>query len=164
MRLPADLLSALNDQTTLERYSSAVYLALAAQFERLSLTGFAAWARRASAEETGHAGKFFDYLADRNETPLVDALDAPPAGRGDPLALVQAALEQERVVSEALRQLYGQAEALQDPPTCGFLLPFLAEQVQSERELTELAARLQLAAGNGAALLLLDHEIGEGEA
>lgn len=163
MRLPQDLLAALNAEVTLERYSAGVYLALAAQFERLSLTGFAKWARNASAEEIGHAGKFFDYIADRNEMPAVEAVDAPPALRGDPLALFQAALEQERAVSQLLMELYQTSADTGDTPTCDFLLPFLREQVKSERELTEIVARVQMAQGNAAALLFLDHELGESE-
>ena len=163
MRLPADLLTTLNDEYTLERYSNGVYMALAAQFEKLSLTGFAEWARRAADDEATHARKFFDYLTDRNETPVVDQLDPAPTLRPDPLALFQAALEQERTVSDALRAIYAQAEELSDPPTCEFLLWFLKEQVESERDLTTITGKLSAAAGDYGAVLFLDHELGEGE-
>ena len=64
--------------------------------------------------------------------------------------------------SDALVTLAQQALLATDLTTHAFVQPFLLEQVQSVRELDELTTKLALATGNGAALLLLEHELGEG--
>ena len=157
------VLEPLQAQYNRERANEAFYLAMAAAFEQMNLTGFAGWARRAADEEHGHAQKFFDYIADLNAMPRVDALPVPalPAV-GDVLSLFVAARTAEIANSDALVTLAQQALLATDLTTHAFVQPFLLEQVQSVRELDELTTKLALATGNGAALLLLEHELGEG--
>lgn len=142
MQLLSEILTALNDELTRERFSAALYLAAAGQFENMNLSGFADWARRASAEETGHAQAFFDYITDRNAAPMLATVQGVPALPADVGALFGAALKQEQIVSEALRQLYARAMNGGDYFTAEFLHPFLKEQVKSERELTEIVAKV----------------------
>lgn len=158
MRLPDELTAALNDELTRERFSEAVYRAVAAQFETLNLSGFADWARRAADEEAGHGKGFFDYLADRNTQPKITTVPAAPALPADPAGLFAAALKQETVVSEALRALYALALNTGDYFTCEFLAPYLKEQVQAERELTEIVWKVQ---NYPSELLLLEAQLKE---
>lgn len=162
MKLPKALLDGLNDELTRERYAEALYLSAAGQFETLNLSGFAAWCRRAAAEENTHARAFFDYLTDRNETPVLDKVDAVQAP-DDITAIFQAALKQETVVSEAIRLLAQLSHETKDYFTVDFLNPFLKEQVKSERELIEIVGQLKLANGNPAAILLLNDKLGEAD-
>jgi ferritin len=142
MQLPSEILAALNDELTRERFSAALYLAAAGQFENMNLSGFADWARKASAEETGHAQAFFDYITDRNAPPVLGMVAAVPTLPVDVGALFSAALKQEQIVSEALRQIYAKAMNTGDYFTGEFLLPFLKEQVKSERKLTEIVSKV----------------------
>jgi len=162
MKLPAELLTALNDELTRERYANALYLAAAGQFEALNLTGMADWARRAAADEVKHGNGFFDYITDRNEKPILAAVEAAPSLNGDPLSIFQAALKQEMIVSEAIRSIYALAVKTGDFFTCEFLHWYLKEQVESERDLTTTIGKVQMAQGNGQ-ILFLDHEMGEVE-
>ena len=158
MQLPSDLLTALNDELTRERFSAALYLAAAGQFENMNLSGFADWARNASSEETSHAKAFFDYITDRNAPPVLAAVAAIPTLPADAGALFSAALKQEQIVSEALRQIYAKAMNVGDYFTADFLHPFLKEQVKSERELTEIVSKVSAHPNE---LLLIEQALGE---
>lgn len=160
MQLPSDLLAALNDELTRERFSAALYLAAAGQFENMNLSGFAKWARKASKEETGHARAFFDYITDRNAPPVLAAVAAVPALPADAGALFSAALKQEQIVSEALRKINALALNDGDYFTVEFLQWFLKEQVKSERELTEIVSKVNAHPNE---LLHMEHRLGKGK-
>lgn len=159
------VLDTLNRQITNERNNSAMYWALANRLEFLNLPGMAHHMRDASGDETTHAQKFTDYLIDRNAFPLVAPLDAALAPDADMLTAGRlcfaAALQREMQTTEQIKTLYDIAEQADDPQTCQFLLWFLDEQTQSEREYVELVARLQFAEGCPAAILAIDKELGE---
>lgn len=161
------VLDALNRQITTERFNAAIYMALANRLDSLNLTGFGAWMRAASTDETMHAQKFTDYIIDRNAFPIVAPLDgfAPPNGDMMTIGTLSfaAALQRELTTTDAIKMLYDLADEIHDSQTCQFLLWFLDEQTKSVRETTELTARAQFAQGDSAAILAMDHELGEGE-
>jgi ferritin len=156
---------ALQNQITRERTNEATYLAIANRFEGLNLDGFAAWARKAAREESDHAQRFTDYLIDRNGAPVT----APLSGVNAPMAdmstagalLFGMALQVEQANTEAIKTLHALADEADDPQTCVFLIWALEEQTHAERELTTLIAKAQFAQACPAAVLSLDHELGE---
>lgn len=157
---------ALNSQYNFERYSSAVYLALAAHLDMLNMVGMAAYLYKRSGEEEGHAHKFQEYIIDRNAKLVVDALPRPDemsdlspmtAGR----AAFRLALDHEHKVTVRIEELSKLAAGLGDQRTREFLDFYLPEQVEEERTLEEILTRFQLAEGNGAAILMLDKELGQ---
>lgn len=158
---------ALNRQITNERQNSAIYAALGNGFDVLNLTGLAKFARENSAEELTHADRIRDYLIDRYGSPIIDALEAAPMPKADmleaPFVFFEMALKREQVTTEQIKTIYDLAEDADDPQTCQFLLWFLEEQTKSEREFSELSARALFAQGCPAAILAMDHELGEGE-
>ena len=72
-----ELLTALNDQISLEYASSYAYLQMAAWAHQHDLTGTAAWLQEQSAEELHHAHKFIDFVLDRDGAVRLQALNAP---------------------------------------------------------------------------------------
>ncbi len=165
MNLPPDLLNALNAQITAERYSAALYRSMAIAFDMANYPGFARWHYLQAAEENSHAEKFIKYLIDRNVTPIITELQRPPLFEStDILALAQsvfgAALAHEQKVTELITSLYALAVDAGDPATSIFLQWFVMEQVEEERALIEIVTRLA-AADCPAAVLLLEHELGE---
>ena len=118
MKLEAKLAAGLNQQLTLERYSSAIYLAMSGEFEAKNLVGIAKWFRKKASEEDVHAGKFFDYIADRGAAPFVDALQIP-AIPADTDALVEffwASLKHEQLVSARIFALIQEAQGVKELP------------------------------------------------
>jgi len=163
--IPAPLQAALIDQFNFERFSAEVYGALSAALDAINLEGFSAYLNSRSTEERQHAGKFSTYLADRGARPVFSALVAPvvPAFVG-PMeggkACFTAALAHEVMVTERLSVLYALAYELDDPQTCEFLRWFIAEQTEEMATLDVWLTKFELASGNGAAILFLDHEAG----
>lgn len=165
MQLDPVVLDALNKQVTHERQNSAVYLAIANQFDVLNLIGMAKLARNESGEETAHAQRITDYIVDRYGAPVVDALTAINLIPGltmmsAPRLLFSGVLQREQVTTEQIKTIYDLAEDADDPQTCQFLLWFLQEQTESERKYSEIVAWCQFAEGNAAAIIALDEKLG----
>lgn len=161
------VLNTLQQQIARERYNEAVYVTLANALEVLNLDGFAKFMHDAAAEEAEHARKFSAYVIDRNAAPITYPLNAYTAAPADMLTAgtvyFQAALDLEIANTEAIKTLYTLAEEADDPQTCVWLIWAIEEQTSAERELTELRARVTFAQGCPAAILAMDHELGEGE-
>jgi len=148
---------ALQDQYNKERMNEQVYAAFSAALEAANWPGFAAWMLSASADERDHSKKFRDYLIDRNQSPALSALAAPPLMDGnDPRPFFQAALNLERENTASITALEELAETLDDDQTEMFLIWAIEEQTKSERELVD--ALLELNRADNTGLLMLDRE------
>lgn len=158
--MPDELAQGFNRQITLEIESSLAYLQMAAYFESRSFTGFASWMRVQSDEERDHALKLFDYLLDRGNPVKLGEIAAPVSDFDGPTSVFEAALEQERRVSEAIQSLYMLATSNGDAASFAILQWFLEEQVEEESMVEEILDQLKLVGSDGGALLLLDRELG----
>lgn len=154
-----ELLAAFDDQIALEQASAQAYLQMATWAEAHGLTGTAAWLRSQSAEETGHAQRFLDFVLDRGAEPRLQALDAPQAEFDGVVALFEAALGHEQRVTASIGRLYARAQAGGDYPSLPLLSWFLNEQVEEEASVRTILEELRLAHGDPTALLLLDREL-----
>lgn len=159
------LTAALQEQMNFERYSADIYAGLALQLETINLTGMAHYLAKRGAEEREHAHKFSSFLADRNTTPILTALPSPMQDIGGaPMdagaRAFSAALSHEQLITSRINALFALAFEEDDPATQELLLWFVKEQVEEEKTLEEILTKFALAAGNGAAILLIDHELG----
>jgi ferritin len=154
--LDATLADALNDQMNLEFASSHLYLAMAAHMDARNLVGSASWMRMQAQEETEHAMRFFDHILDRGGRVRLGTIEAPPEDFGTPAEAFSRALEHERKVTAAILELSKRA----DRTTEVFLEWFITEQVEEERTVEQIVGSMELAGDSGAALLILDHELG----
>ena len=150
---------AINDQIKHEFFSSYLYLSMSASFETLSLPGFASWMRVQSQEEHEHAMKFFDFLNDRNGTVELQALDQPPGEFQSPLDVFEQALAHERKVTALIHRLYELALKENDYATQTLLQWFITEQVEEEKNASQIVEQLKMTGGDSTALLLLDREL-----
>lgn len=151
---------AMGDQIKHEFYSAYLYLSMAGSFEVANLPGFAHWMRRQAQEEQEHAMKFYDFLLDRGESVQLQPIDAPPYTFRSALDAVEQALEHEKEITARIHALYDLATQEKDYPAQVLLNWFVTEQVEEEKSATDLAERLRMAGEDGAALLLLDGELG----
>jgi ferritin len=146
--LTQSLTTVLNAELTRERTAVATYMAMAGLFQFHNLLGFQAWGMENSHEESEHAEKFFDYLCDRDVVPdfePVEAISLPKAQELHELtvAILGQALALEKTVTEAIKQIYAQAESEEDNATLVFLHPFITEQVKSEHDLETMIGYLK---------------------
>ena len=151
--------NAINDQIKHEFYSSYLYLSMSAYFETLSLPGFASWMRVQSQEEHEHAMKFFDFVNDRDGSVELQALDQPPGEFQSPLDVFEHALAHERKVTALINRLYELALKENDYATQTLLQWFITEQVEEEKNASQIVEQLKMTGGDSTALLLLDREL-----
>lgn len=157
--LKENIQQAINRQIDLEFASSHAYIAMAAYFESLNLTGFAHWYRVQAQEEVVHAMKFFDYITDRDGRALVGGITEPQNEYTSPLAAVEAALAHEQRVTASINAIYELAVREKDAATQSMLKWFLDEQVEEEKSATEIIQHLKLVGGDGLGLFMIDQQL-----
>jgi len=152
--------AALNAQIKAELDSAYLYLSMAAHFEAVNLGGFAKWMRLQAKEEQGHAMRIFDFVVERGGRVVLEAVDKPQTDFGRPVEVFQQVLEHERKVTGLIHDLYAMAQSEKDYASQVMLHWFIEEQVEEESTAEGIVERLRLAGDAGAALLLLDRELG----
>ena len=160
MRMPEDLEAAFNRQVTMELASATAYLQLAAFLADSNLVGMSAWMRAQAAEERAHADRFLDFILDRGNRVRIGDAPAPMAEFDGSVQAFEAALDQERAITEAIHALYRLASDRGDLASFPFLQAFIAEQNEEESTVQTILDRLRLASGDSGAIFLLDHELG----
>jgi len=161
MKLSSKLETALNDQLNLELVSAYAYLGMAAYFQQTPFTGFAAWMELQSDEELVHARKFFTYVGERNGKVKLESLPEPKSEYKSVLQVFQTSLAHEQKVSAAICGIYETALAEKDFATLSFLKWFLDEQVEEEKSVSEMVAKLELVGDNRNGLFHLDKLAGK---
>jgi ferritin len=156
MKLSAKVEKALNDQLNLELRSAYAYLGMAAYFDHTAFTGFGLWMSLQSREELKHAGKFYKYIADRGGKVALQALPAPRCEYKSVLEAFQTSLIQEEEVSASINGIYEMAAADKDFSTLSFLKWFLDEQVEEEKSVGDIVAKLKLVGDNHNGLFQID--------
>lgn len=151
---------AINDQIHHEFHSAYIYLSMSAYMEAVNFPGFAHWMREQAKEEVNHAMKLFDYVNDRNGRVTLKALEQPPADYASVIATFENALAHEQKVTKMIHDLYALATKENDYATQMALQWFITEQVEEESTATAVVDRLKIAGNDGAALLMLDRELG----
>jgi ferritin len=160
MNLSPELAKLLNEQINNEMASSYAYLAMAAWFEQTPYTGFAQWMFTQSREETTHALKFYQYLADRDAKVELEPVAKPKQDFESALDVFEHSLHQEQKVTAQINDLYEVAEKVKDHASKNLLLWFLNEQMEEEKTVRDMLDRLKLAGSDPASLLVLDREAG----
>lgn len=161
MKLSKELESALNAQIGTEFAASLSYLAMAAYFEEVAFEGFAHWMETQSNEERDHGMKFYRYVLDRNGDIELPAIPQPKADFESLVDVFEHSLRQEQEVSQSIFNLYKLANDESDFATVSFLKWFVDEQVEEEKNVTDMIDKLKLAGDNPEALLMLDRQAAE---
>src|ERR1035438_8382282 len=160
MKLSNKLEKVLNDQINLEFCSAYAYLGMAAYFDRTPFLGFAKWMKVQSGEELGHANRFFKYIVERGGKVTLQAIPEPKSDYKSPLDAFKVSLGHEQKVSAAICAIYELAAAEKDYPTLSFLKWFLDEQVEEERNVGDMLAKLELIGENHNGLYQIDKQAG----
>ena len=162
--MSAELLDLMEAHLNLERQSAADYFAAAVWFAERELTGFAEHLRDEAKQEQEHAAKFADYLISRGQRPVLDTIEPPRQQWPDVEQVIANVFRMEADVTASVLQLYGTAEKDIDRRTTVFLDAIVDAQRLSEHEAAYLLGRVKFAAGNPAAVMIIDAELREGEA
>jgi ferritin len=152
---------AINEQIKNEMYSAYLYLSMSAHFEATALAGFARWMQVQNQEEWAHAMKFYAYVNDRGGRVTLKAIDQPPAEFGTPMEVFQQVLEHEQQVTGMIHNLYALAIKENDPATQVMLQWFITEQVEEEKNATQIIEQLKMIEERSTAVLMLDKQLGK---
>ena len=151
---------AVNTQIKNEIFSAYLYLSMSAYFESTNLPGFAKWMRIQWEEELEHALKFFDFVNDRGGQVSLGAIDQPKSAFQSPLEVFQEALAHEQKVTGMINNLYALSVKENDYPAQVLLQWYISEQVEEEKNATNIVEQLKRIGNDGSALLVLDRELG----
>merc|ERR1711937_322294 len=162
--MSAEMLDLIQAHLNLERQSAAAYFAAAVWFAERELTGFAEHLRDEAKQEEQHAAKFADYLISRGQRPVLDTIEPPRQQWTGVEQVIANVFRMEADVTASVLQLYDTAEKDIDRRTTVFLDPIVDGQRLSEHEAAYLLGRVKFAAGNPAAVMIIDAELREGEA
>lgn len=153
----------INIQINKELYSAYLYLAMAAHFAEKNLGGFSHWMEKQAGEELEHAMKFYEFLGELGELVELKAIDTPSFEAGTPVKIFAQVLEHEKFVTSRIHLLYELAVSNKEYPTEVFLQWFVNEQVEEEKNATEILESLKLVGDSGNALLMMDRALGARE-
>jgi ferritin len=152
--------AAINDQIAKEFYASHLYLSMAAWFEDQNLPGFGHWMRIQSQEEHGHAMRLFNYLIEAGGRVRLQGVEDPAVDFKGPMQIMQESLKHEQKVTASIRKLYELADKEKDYATQLHLQWFITEQLEEEKQASDIIARLKRAGDNPLGLLMIDGELG----
>jgi ferritin len=152
---------AINNQIQAEFYSAYMYLSMSAFFEARNLPGFAKWLRVQFQEESTHALKFYDYLIERGGSVSLGAIAQPSVEWESNLEAFQAVLEHEQKVTGKINKLYEVALKEKDYASQVMLQWFISEQVEEEKNASDIIEQLLMIDARGTAVLMLDHQLGK---
>ena len=144
---------ALNEQVGRELAASHQYVAIAVHYDAETLPQLAAHFYRQAVEERNHAMMMVQYLLDSGSDVTLGAVDAPRTDFPDLVEPVRLALEQERRVTEQIKELVALAREENDLVGEQFLHWFLQEQREEIASMSELLAIVERARDN---LLLVE--------
>jgi ferritin len=157
------LVKAFNEQMKNEFYSSYLYLAMAAYFESINLEGFAHWMKVQAKEELAHGMKFFEFLNDRGERTVLEAIPKPPANFASAKAVFEETLKHEKKVTGLINKLYEASTKAKDNAAAIFLQWFISEQVEEEKSASSILEKLKIIKPGSGTLLVFDQALGKRE-
>jgi ferritin len=135
----AGFVERLNEQVGHEFAASQQYVAIAAHYDAQTLPRLAAHFYRQALEERNHAMMIVQYLLDADEPVAIPGAEAPQSAFGDVVEPVRLALDQEKRVTEQIKELAQLARSEGDLVGEQFLHWFLQEQ---REEVSSMAALL----------------------
>jgi ferritin len=157
------LIKAFNEQIKNELYSAYLYLSMAAYCENKNLPGFAHWMRVQAKEENTHGMKIFDFLVDRGEKVILEAIDQPPAEFSSAEEIFAKVLEHEKKVTGLINKLYALSKEADDNASQVFLHWFIDEQVEEEKNASQILETIKMIEGECVPLIMLDRELAKRE-
>ncbi len=150
----------LNDQIRKEMESAYLYMAMSAQCEDMNWPGFASWFMSQYHEEMFHAMKIYRYLIDQGRKPKIQAFSAPQTEYASLKAMFEKTYAHEQSVTASINALMKLAKAENDYATEGFLAWYVKEQVEEEKNDTEILAQLAKVGESMNGTFQLDHHYG----
>ena len=157
------MIDRINLQINKEIYSAYLYLAMAAKMNELGYSGVGKWLTVQYHEEMFHAMKFAEYLHDQNAEVSYAKIDNPEFKEKEIKPLFQHVLSHEKSLTASIREIMDMAIAEKDYATQILAQWYIDEQVEEEKNATEIIQKIDLLGNSPQGLYLLDAELGKRE-
>ena len=158
--LSRSLQEAVNEQIKNEIESAYLYLAMSAYCQGHNLSGMAKWLRIQWQEELTHGLKLFDFVHDRGGHVTLHAINKPQAEFKSALDVFEQVYAHEQKVTSLINKLYDLAVKEADHATQVELQWFIKEQVEEEKNATDIVTQLKMLGSEGPSLYMLDRALG----
>jgi ferritin len=153
----------INEQINREMFSAYLYLAMSARMTEAGYKGVGKWLMIQYHEEMFHAMKFYGYLQDQGSPVALKALAAPEFKETSVKELFQHVLEHEKGVTRSIHEIMAQAIEEKDYATQALAQWYVDEQVEEEKNDTEILQAIDLVGNSPQGLYLLNVELGKRE-
>lgn len=159
--ITSEMSKAINEQINKELFSAYLYKAMSLEAKAKGLNGTASWLAVQANEEIAHAEKFEEYLLDQNCDVEMNAIEKPDSKFKDLKELFERILSHEKAVSASILNLVKTARKNEDVATEIMLQWFVSEQVEEEKNPTEILQKIEMIHGSTGGLYMLDKELGK---
>jgi len=153
--------SKLNQQITLEFYSSNLYLQMSSWCTSKGLEGAAAFLESHSLEERSHMMRLFNYVNDAGGMAIIDQIDRPDWEFANIKDVFVKTYEHEKHVTKKINELVDAALSEKDFSTFNFLQWYVAEQHEEEKLFKGILDQIDIIGFEGRSLYFLDKKVGE---
>ena len=153
------IIKALNEQITKEYYSSYLYLSMSGYFETLNLGGLSHWMQMQAEEEMMHVMKFFTFINDCGGKVEFGGIDKPDSDFSSVKDVFEKTLAHEKIVTKSINDLYFLAKEEDEAAAVMFLQWFVTEQVEEEKNVGDILARINFIKEDPMGILMLEKEL-----
>ncbi len=157
--LKPEIKDLIEDQINFELYSSYIYLGMFEFYSDKNLNGFANWFNIQVKEELDHANLMMQYLLNNDDAFKLTEVKGVTTEFDSFKKPLEAALAHEKVVTERIHKIYGEAFKAGDFRTVQCYDWFVKEQGEEEKNLTDIIKRYDLFAGDKKGLYQIDAEL-----
>jgi len=158
--LSKDMVAKLNQQISLECYSSNLYLQMSAWAEIEGLDGSAAFLRRQAREELEHMHRLFKYVHETGSLPVLGSIEAPPTKFKSIGELFRKVLDHEKTITGKINELMDRALKENDHSTVSFLHWYVSEQHEEEHTIQQVLDKINNIGEAGSGVYFIDRAIG----
>ena len=151
----------INEQINREMFSGYLYLAMAARMQEAGYKGVGNWLTIQYHEEMFHAMKMYAYLQDQGAAVELKALAKPEFKDQTVKEIFEHALEHENGVTKSIHEIMAQAIEEKDFATQSFIKWYVDEQVEEEKNATEILQTVDLVGNSAQGVFLLNIELGK---
>jgi ferritin len=157
--LSKSMQDAINEQIRNEIQSAYLYLSMSAHCEAINLPGAAHWLRAQWEEELEHSMKLFKYVYNRGGRVTLQAIEKPQSEYPGLLGIFQQVLAHEQKVTALINNLYAIAAKENDYASQIELQWFIKEQMEEEKNASEIIEILKMTGESGPTLLMVDRQL-----
>ena len=151
----------INEQINREMFSAYLYLAMSARMTEAGYKGIGSWLMIQFHEEMFHAMKFYGYLQDHGVAVELKSLAKPEFGETKVADLFAHVLEHEKSVTRSIHEIVALAKEEKDYATETFVQWYVTEQVEEEKNASEILQLLKVVGDNPQGIFALNLHLGE---